>query len=714
MLIKGLELPIYRPAPQLTGFEVVVASSNNGAVKNVTEEIPAGKAVDKKYRERAAYFKSVASNVFTPDHAGLAPWGMVAAVLGNSRNRYAFTQKFWFDKPEEGESRPVGLRYYLSTKATPGADEWHKAKSDFFTAREKVLRLIKEREAWARAAALRGPLIEECRAAEAMAEEAKEQALRSEQERLRLEGEVAEAKESWEECLRDVEAVERSKPSMILFLLSHVINIAGVVQYLRHSEEAQLARTRASELLKKRRNELAAARRHIDVCRASERLAIEELRATEARRDANEAMYQEGKRALGPAIGDREWWQGGEREVQLRAPWLDADLNGPRADLFVAALRLHQVFVEGARKKVIANLDLWSNLMAGKITGASDNRYAQYLWQTLFLVVPVVSTTFASFGRMFRHLGREAIGWLLIDEAGQATPQAAAGAVWRAKRVLVVGDPLQIEPVFTVDDSAIDRIREHHGVPAEWRPPGPSRAGASAQTLADRANACGGWLGGDQDSLWVGCPLRVHRRCASPMFDISNEIAYGGLMIQATDKLPADEESVLGASAWIDIRGECAGKHYVPGQGREVIRMLRRATEAAGGLPELYIISPFKNVARRLREDISKSFRGWRLAGDAWNLRRWLNRSVGTVHTFQGKEADLVILVLGADHRSEAAARWAAGKPNILNVAATRAKRGLYVVGDRQLWGQLKHFEVARRYLPVKMVGKQSANMPVR
>jgi hypothetical protein len=711
MITKGLELPIYKPAAQLTGFEVVVASSNNGAVRNVTEEIPAGKAVHKKYRKPAAYFEPVAGNVFAPDREGLGPWGMVAAVLGNSGNRYAFTQKFWFDKPEEeGDSRPIGLRHYLSTKPASGAGEWHKAKSDFFSAREKVLRLLKQREAWAEAAARREPLIEECRAAEARAGEAREQALRAEQERLRLEGEVAEAKESWEECLRDVEAVERSKPSWVFFLLSRLFNVAGVNQYLRRSEEAQLARERASELLKKRKGELAEARRHVDVCRAGERKAAEELRSAEARRDANEATYQEGKLALGPAMGDREWWRRGEREVQLTAPWLDADLNGARADLFVAAVRLHQAFVEGARKKVIANLDLWSDLTAGKIMGASDDRYAQYLWQTLFLVVPVVSTTFASFGRMFRHLGRESIGWLLVDEAGQSTPQAAAGAVWRAKRALVVGDPLQIEPVFPVDDAAVDRIREHHGVAAEWRPPGSSRAGASAQTLADRANAYGGWLGGGRDSLWVGCPLRVHRRCASPMFDISNEVAYGGLMIQASEEVPAGPESVLGVSAWIDVRGECEGKHYVPEQGLEVIGMLRRATEAAGRLPELYVISPFKNVARRLREDMRKSFRGWRLAGDEWDLRRWLNRSVGTVHTFQGKESDFVILVLGADRRSESAARWAAGKPNILNVAATRAKKGLYVVGDRELWGRLKHFEVARSTLPVKASGKQSAD----
>ena len=51
--------------------------------------------------------------------------------------------------------------------------------------------------------------------------------------------------------------------------------------------------------------------------------------------------------------------------------------------------------------------------------------------------------------------------------------------------------------------------------------------------------------------------------------------------------------------------------------------------------------------------------------------------NVGTVHTFQGKEAPIVFFVLGADRQSSGAARWAVTEANIMNVAATRAKRGV-------------------------------------
>lgn len=52
----------------------------------------------------------------------------------------------------------------------------------------------------------------------------------------------------------------------------------------------------------------------------------------------------------------------------------------------------------------------------------------------------------------FGKSSRTGIGWMLIDEAGQALPQAAVGAVMRAKRSIVGGDPLQIPPVVTLPE----------------------------------------------------------------------------------------------------------------------------------------------------------------------------------------------------------------------------------------------------------------------
>ncbi|WP_329046374.1 AAA domain-containing protein [Pseudomonas aeruginosa] len=77
--------------------------------------------------------------------------------------------------------------------------------------------------------------------------------------------------------------------------------------------------------------------------------------------------------------------------------------------------------------------------------------------------------------------------------------------------------------------------------------------------------------------------------------------------------------------------------------------------------------------------------------------------TTGTIHTMQGKEADVVILVLGgeADPLRSGAREWVVEKANMLNVAATRAKRRFYVIGDRADWAKRRHFDKIMDQLPM-------------
>jgi superfamily I DNA and/or RNA helicase len=97
-------------------------------------------------------------------------------------------------------------------------------------------------------------------------------------------------------------------------------------------------------------------------------------------------------------------------------------------------------------------------------------------------------------------------------------------------------------------------------------------------------------------------------------------------------------------------------------------------------------------VAQKLRQRIAAS----------GLLKHWIDRPydwardrIGTVHTVQGREADTVILVLGAALPAQNGARqWAGGTVNLVNVAVTRAKENLYVVGARAAWANAGHFGI--------------------
>ena len=46
-------------------------------------------------------------------------------------------------------------------------------------------------------------------------------------------------------------------------------------------------------------------------------------------------------------------------------------------------------------------------------------------------------------------------------------------------------------------------------------------------------------------------------------------------------------------------------------------------------------------------------------------------------------------MVLGADNNSKGAAAWAVNEANMMNVAATRAKKEFYIIGERKLYAGL-------------------------
>ena len=73
------------------------------------------------------------------------------------------------------------------------------------------------------------------------------------------------------------------------------------------------------------------------------------------------------------------------------------------------------------------------------------------LLNSMMIAVPVISSTFAAVERFLINCKSESsLGTIIIDEAGQASPHMLVGALFRAQKAIVVGDPKQIEPVQTV------------------------------------------------------------------------------------------------------------------------------------------------------------------------------------------------------------------------------------------------------------------------
>jgi len=98
---SGAKITLHKLDKRLKGFEMVVASSNNKAVENVSAELPALDAIAQD-APNLRYFKSISDKVL-----GRESWGTIAAVLGNASNRFLFSQAFWRDEEN-------GLSTYLN------------------------------------------------------------------------------------------------------------------------------------------------------------------------------------------------------------------------------------------------------------------------------------------------------------------------------------------------------------------------------------------------------------------------------------------------------------------------------------------------------------------------------------------------------------------------------------------------------------------------
>ncbi len=318
-------------------------------------------------------------------------------------------------------------------------------------------------------------------------------------------------------------------------------------------------------------------------------------------------------------------------------------------------------------------------MISYKYPAAFNEEIAAGLWNTLFFFIPVVAVTLASFQRQFAKMGQGSIGWLLLDEAGQATPAAACGAIWRAQRCIIIGDTLQIQPVVTLPVTLGRLLQQKYLIKDDcWAPPD-----HSVQSLADRVTPWGTYIQpGDGKATWTGIPLRAHRRCGEPMFSLSNAMAYNGQMVKVLADAPVDV--LTGDSGWIDVgTGTVHEGHSIAEELQVLADLLAKLTLYSG---TVFVISPFRSVAEICKREHNDHGRV----------------ECGTIHTFQGKEADIVILVLGTHRGDEAARNWVASSPNMLNVAITRAQKRLYVIGNRKVWERHAYFDYLARQLPVK------------
>jgi hypothetical protein len=630
---------------------MLIASSNNKAVENVSAELPAIGAIAEDAKE-LRYFEPLADTLL-----GQKAWGAIAAVLGNASNRSTFRNRLWWDKDtglfnylktvcgvnveidtEDGKTRPPRIVADLDPPVDhrEALRNWHRARERFENLRKQV----------------------------------KAQSEAVELFRLRCRH-LPGLEQAFIAC-RDHGSVRPGFLQRLFRLRRYREWRAEHLALSSHLAERGKAAVTAGVMPK-------AAAAHLGTSpwlgfgADGKATAIDQMLGPEL------ARLREERATRTCTVVDPDFFAKGGEHVQPSAPWYTEEEHRQRDALFVAALDLHRAFIDAAAKPLRHNLNAAFQIIDGKgFSDVNKDGLIPDLWSSLFLVVPAMSTTFASVATMLARVPPQSLGWLLVDEAGQAPPQQAVGALMRVRRAIVVGDPVQVEPVVLLPEDLTTAICKTFGFDAQ-RFGAPA---ASVQTLADEATAWFAEFPARVGSRTVGVPLLVHRRCADPMFSIANRVAYEGMMVQAKRPGASPIRDRLGPARWIHVEGSGQDK-WCEAEGRAALEMLEDMVEA-GITPDLYLVTPFVVVADGLRRMIRESAV---LRAALPDIDNWVRNRVGTVHTVQGREAEAVIFVLGAPNADQTGARgWAGKSPNLLNVAVTRAKEVVYVIGNRSLW----------------------------
>ena len=276
--------------------------------------------------------------------------------------------------------------------------------------------------------------------------------------------------------------------------------------------------------------------------------------------------------------------------------------------------------------------------------GASEAFVAEY---------PVIlSTTYSIRGTLSTEYVYD---YLIVDEASQVDLTTGVLAFSCAKNIIIVGDQKQLPNVLTPQDIKIaDAIWNKHKFDERYH-------FATHSMLASATE------------IWHNVPsvlLREHYRCHPKIAAFFNQKFYNGKLIVMT--IDHGEQNVL------TMYRTAPGNHARGRLNQRQIDVIREEVLPAlqkQGYKDIGVITPYRDQVAATTSQLGSQY------------------DVATVHKFQGREKDAIVLASVDNIISEFV-----DDPNMLNVAVSRAVRSLSVVisntkeNERTNYGDLARY----------------------
>lgn len=298
----------------------------------------------------------------------------------------------------------------------------------------------------------------------------------------------------------------------------------------------------------------------------------------------------------------------------------------------------------------------------------SENSFNQddNVYDILLKAFPVIVTTSLSVSKSAPP--DKIFDLSIIDEASQCNIPSSLPVIKRSKRLIIVGDNKQLNPVIKLDNIAdqenLDKydLKEYASLY--------SFANNSAFDIVERII--------NVDNKYL---LDEHYRCHPEVIDFANRKFYD-------NKLKVKTE---------DKKGDYYGMRAINVESKVSYRL--RGSKSAFNLLEAdalinYLLENYKLIKdksigiitpfRKQREELNQKLATIRNRILDVGMKEFLDKiTVGTVHTFQGDEKQLIFFspVISEGIR-ESTVKWVNENKNLINVAITRAKECFIMIGN--------------------------------
>lgn len=309
--------------------------------------------------------------------------------------------------------------------------------------------------------------------------------------------------------------------------------------------------------------------------------------------------------------------------------------------------------------------------------------------------IPLWATTNLSVGRSI-PLAPALFGFLIVDEASQCDIASAIPLLYRAKRAMVVGDPMQLTFVASLGADADYRLRQKHGIldvePYERYSYRTKSLYGLASTSAELP----------KDGLVM---LREHFRCDEGIAEYFNETFYSHRLIVLTDKdrlkQPAGSRlGILWTQVDADARSAPSGGAISEAQIQAIVSELQKLKNNSFR-GTVGVVTPFRAQANRIGDQAQKMD-----LPERWDFKS------DTADGFQGGERDVILFSLVGGPDMPAGAEWFyQSDPNRFNVAISRARSVLHVFGDKEWARSWAASNAARKHI-ASLVAAQEKKRP--